>query len=392
MPTLHIRKRKRETTQNDRFVVRIHGNVNNRQTQNACTLNQLIQKCPTRPWSKMKTEKYINDRARRPINTTCYSVLDAPGFNKDFYTKSIAWSTTTNNIAVNLENNFYLLNVTTMQHGLIWRPTFNVTCMDFSPVGLLIAGTANGTIRVWDNFMHDTGTVGQPSTKLNTVQWRNNNEFTTAGKDNMVCHYDIRVPNGRVSSGEEHTQQVCCVTWNNTKSMLASGGNDDTVHVWDIRNMTKSFRVLISHKAAVRAIAWSPYRSTLLATGAGSADRTIKIWSVNNSTSPVQSIDTGSQVCDMIWNKENNQILTAHGYNGEIMHVWQFPSMDRIGSLRGHVGRVLDVCAGPRGNICSLSCDETLRFWNVFHTDKSKKKDDLPKTTRRKYYTRMNLR
>lgn len=38
------------------------------------------------------------------------------------------------------------------------------------------------------------------------------------------------------------------------------------------------------HKAAVRALAWNPHVSGVLATGGGSADKTIKISSTLNNT------------------------------------------------------------------------------------------------------------
>lgn len=37
----------------------------------------------------------------------------------------------------------------------------------------------------------------------------------------------------------------------------------------------------MSHKAAVRAIDWSPHQRGILATGGGTADQMIKIWNIN---------------------------------------------------------------------------------------------------------------
>ena len=49
------------------------------------------------------------------------------------------------------------------------------------------------------------------------------------------------------------------------------------------------------HQAAVRALAWSPHHSGLLASGAGTADRRIRFWNAL-SLQPLHAIDTGSQV------------------------------------------------------------------------------------------------
>lgn len=48
-----------------------------------------------------------------------------------------------------------------------------------------------------------------------------------------------------------------------------------------------------SHTAAVKAIAWSPPQHSLLASGGGTADRTIRFWNTNTHEQ-VNYIDTGS--------------------------------------------------------------------------------------------------
>ena len=67
---------------------------------------------------------------------------------------------------------------------------------------------------------------------------------------------------------------------------------------------------LAGHQAAVKALAWCPFQSNLLATGGGTADRCIKFW--NTSTGAMlNSIDTGSQVepLNKIWDMRRiNQI------------------------------------------------------------------------------------
>ena len=49
------------------------------------------------------------------------------------------------------------------------------------------------------------------------------------------------------------------------------------------------------HKAAVKAIAWSPHQHGILASGGGTADRSIRFWNTLTGQ-PLQHIYTGSQV------------------------------------------------------------------------------------------------
>jgi WD40 repeat protein len=70
---------------------------------------------------------------------------------------------------------------------------------------------------------------------------------------------------------------------------LASGGNDNKVILWDLRTLQMQW-IIKEHKAAVRALAWNPHASGVLATGGGNSDKTIKIFSSLTNTE-IQTIN-----------------------------------------------------------------------------------------------------
>ena len=53
--------------------------------------------------------------------------------------------------------------------------------------------------------------------------------------------------------------------------------------------------MLTQHQAAVKAVAWCPWQPHVLASGGGTADRTIRLWNTSNGTL-LNTIDTKSQV------------------------------------------------------------------------------------------------
>lgn len=65
-----------------------------------------------------------------------------------------------------------------------------------------------------------------------------------------------------------------------SNNYLASGGNDNRVVIWDIRN-SKSIVELKHHKGAVKGLAWCPWKNNLLATGGGRRDGRIILWNGN---------------------------------------------------------------------------------------------------------------
>jgi cell division cycle 20-like protein 1 (cofactor of APC complex) len=113
-------------------------------------------------------------------------------------------------------------------------------------------------------------------------------------------------------------------------------------------------------------VAWSPHQHGLLASGGGTADRHIRFWSSQTSTS-LNRVDTGSQVCNLMWSTSVNELVSTHGYSLNQIIVWKYPTMQKLVTLTGHTYRVLYLAMSPDGQtIVTGAGDETLRFWGVF--------------------------
>ena len=83
-------------------------------------------------------------------------------------------------------------------------------------------------------------------------------------------------------------------------------------------------------------------------------------------------VDTGSQVCNLVWSKNVNELVSTHGYSQNQIIVWRCPTMSKLATLTGHTLRVLYLAISPDGQtIVTGAGDETLRFWNVFPGPKS---------------------
>lgn len=88
--------------------------------------------------------------------------------------------------------------------------------------------------------------------------------------------------------------------WSLDEQYLASGGNDNKVGVWSAGGQL--LNKFTDHRAAVKALAWSPQQHGLLATGGGTADRMLRLR--NAFTGQIVSEkDTGSQICNLAFSK-----------------------------------------------------------------------------------------
>lgn len=243
----------------------------------------------------------------------------------------------------------------------------------------LAVGTMPGTVQIWDGT---TGklvrTMGGHDARASCLAW-SSGLLSSGGRDNDIYNRDLRCKEPWVGRLSGHKQEVCGLKWSPDDMQLASGGNDNELLIWNAAGMSggrgraePTIRFSY-HNAAVKAIAWSPHARGLVASGGGTADKKIRFWNTMTST-PLAVVDTGSQVCNLAWSKNVNEIVSTHGYSQNQIIVWKYPTLTKVVTLLGHACRVLYLAMSPSGEtIVTGAGDETLRFWNVFPSAKSQR-------------------
>ncbi|PTB47975.1 hypothetical protein M431DRAFT_549284 [Trichoderma harzianum CBS 226.95] len=139
-----------------------------------------------------------------------------------------------------------------------------------------------------------------------------------------------------------HSQQICGLSWSPNGRFFASGGNDNLCCLFDTdsvliekqesaQNSAQCVRparpssVAIRrlgpgsekhrwiHKAAVKAIAFCPWREGLVATGGGSNNKCIHFFHTT-SGSALATIAVSAQVTALIWSSTRREIAATFGY------------------------------------------------------------------------------
>lgn len=162
------------------------------------------------------------------------------------------------------------------------------------------------------------------------------------------------------------------VSINEKLQLLAVGGNDNSCTLWDI-NILKDPRIryVFPHSAAVKAVAFCPWSKSLLATGGGSKDRSIKFWHVNTGTL-VNQIQTKGQVTSLIWSKRYKQLIATFGFGDTeeptLLTMYDFPSLKPLLKVTSPVPiRALSAVSCPsESSICVAVNDETIRFYKLW--------------------------
>ena len=368
-------------------------------------------------------------------------ILDAPNLNDNFYYNPLDWgSKNILSVSLGSYNYLYNYNNLETYLLTKNENEIEYCSSSFMDNGVCLAlGLNNGTIELWDiEKQIKIRTLVGHSDRVGTLTWNGYNLYS-GSKDTNILSHDVRIKNHlimKLSGG--HNKEICTIKWNSDFKYLASGGNDNLVCLWDVRgkneknkssfwdilnsqsddenenenddnieeddyeynlgsngtnniddnnkyklnsinkknNIIEPLTIINKHKGPVKALAWSPWQRNVLATGGGKKDNVIRFYNADTK-SVIGEYNTGSQVCQILWNKYEKEIISSHGNSKNSICVWTYPKMNKIAELNGHLSRALYMAMSPDGcTLVSGSSDETLRFWNINERDKIKKKNN----------------
>ncbi|XP_010479436.1 PREDICTED: cell division cycle 20.1, cofactor of APC complex-like [Camelina sativa] len=340
---------------------------------------------PTRRYSsdhhQPKPKPLLKPRRRIPPDPE--RTLDALDIVDDFYLNLLDWGSA-NLLAIALGNTVYLWDHSTgsVSHLVtVDQDKGPVTSVNWASDGRHLAlGLNYGYVQLWDSVAQvllRTFKACNGHSRVVSLAW-NNHILSTGRFNGRIINNDVRIRSHVVATYKGHTREVCSLRWSPSGQRLASGGDDNLVHIWDLCSSSQWLHRLRGHTSAVKALSWSPFQSNLLATG---GDETIKFWNTLTGAC-LNSVDTASQVSSLLWSTKERELLSSHGNQ---LTLWNYPSMAKITELSsGHISRVLCMAQSPDGcTVASVAGDEYLCFWNVFGVPETAKK---PAPTRRRVH------
>lgn len=230
-------------------------------------------------------------------------------------------------------------------YGLCWNP--HQSC-----AGQLLSGSDDAKICMWD--ITAAGSNGRGSAAavdvaplatctghkdvVEDVDYHKHepNCFGSVGDDGKLLLWDTRETTKPSKIVEDaHDGDANCISFNPyNEFLLATGGSEGAVHLWDLRKFEAPLHVLEGHRGGVFQVSWAPFQETIL--GSCSADRRVHIWDLSRIGDEQDKEDAEdgppellfihgghtAKVSDFSWNVTDH-LVVASVAEDNILQVWQ---------------------------------------------------------------------
>ena len=167
------------------------------------------------------------------------------------------------------------------------------------------------------------------------------------------------VPRAEFVAQTGHTNAINAIAFNADGSLLASGGRDSAIKIWDVRT-GRELRALAGHLGSITSLVFSKDGKILIS---GGLDSTIRYWEVDsgNTTKVIRRPEPITSLAL----SPNGQMLASCSFGSEVV-LLDLKTGEEITLLRGHTKVVNSASFSPSGRLlATASNDNTIRLWEL---------------------------
>ncbi len=253
--------------------------------------------------------------------------------------------------------------------------TEQLTCLAWSPDKFILAsGSMDQTIRLWDASSGlIQSTINLPSRSPHALSWSPDGLLlAVGGNDGTIDIFDSQLSIRLTLIG--HTAPVFTLAWSADGRYLASSDADGSVCVWPLTLATESTQVnasdqdteiepmlLLGHRGIVRCLNWSP-DGKLLASGGD--DASVRIWNPQIGQCEQVLEGLGGGVNDLSFSESGALLITQSSIQNDAVTFWDVASWNPLAStlVYPYTVHLAGVLEKRLGGIRAPAYDDIRRF------------------------------
>lgn len=243
-----------------------------------------------------------------------------------------------------------------------------VNCVKmFSNSRKLLYGTANGSLVVCDiyNSFQLSNLNINVNASIRAMQFsKNESSLLTGDAKGFIHYYSTQSQNNQIKAKNElhpHNDTITDISFSYNNSKFVTSSDDRVSKIFDFGTGLEDFS-FNQHKSNVKTCDWNPYRNIV---ASGGKDQTIIIWDPS-SGNVIESLKPHKgSVNRLRFNKNGNWLLSAS--KDHLLKIIDIRIMKELQSFKGHETEVNTMTWHPiyEDLFCSAGADKNIIYWKV---------------------------